>query len=210
MGAEAGYAAGGMAIFNMFATKKAIQAKNEAAVNAYNATEAALTFTQLSNTFRAAQAVDEIRRVSATNIREAKVQMDQKGSTIAMNEGVTAGNSKARILTNYFLQSSEMMGKAVQQTESAINKLAISAEETNWNLQQKKVEAYQNMKANLVTGSNAALQIISAGVNGAASGYSMGNAMGQSGVFSGGAELNGQFTPYNGSSTWTGPDPFAM
>lgn len=169
-------ASGGMALFNMWSTKKQIQKQNEAAVSAYNATEQAITFTQGNNWIRAAQAADEIRRTSATNIREAKVALEQKGSTIALSEGVTAGSSKARILQNYFLQTSEALGKEVQKTESAINKLALSVEEGNWQLQQKKQEAYYNMQQNLMTGRNAALQIIGAGLGGAQSGYQLGSA----------------------------------
>jgi len=174
-------AAGGMALFNMVAEKEKIEAQNKAAVSAFNATDAAISFTQESNWLRAAEAADEIRRTSATNIRDAKVGIEQKGSTIAMSEGITAGSSKSNILRTYFLQSSEMLGKAVQQTESSINKLAISVEEQNWQYQQKKQEAYFNMQQNLVTGNNATLQIVGSGISGAMAGYQLGSAIGASG-----------------------------
>jgi len=177
MSAAAG-AAAGMAIFNMYTEKRKIKAQNDAAAAAYQATEAALTFAQGNTWNRAAQAADEYKRISAGNIREAKVQIDQKGSTIAMSEGITAGASKARQLQSFFQQTSEALGKEVQKTESVVNKIAMSAEETNWQYQNQKVQAYQNMKSSLVTGNNARLQILGAGINGASTGYSLGSAVG--------------------------------
>ena len=174
---SAGYAAAGMAVFNMYTEKRKIQAQNDAAAATYNATNEALSFAQSSTWMRAAQAADEIKRVGAYNIREAKVQLAQKGSAIAMNEGVTAGSSKARILQNYFQQSSELLGKEQQKTESVVNKIAMSAEQTNWQYQNQKITAYQNMKASLVTGKNASLQILGAGISGASAGASLGSAM---------------------------------
>lgn len=172
-----GYAAAGMALFNAYTEKRKIQALNDAAAAAYQATESALSFAQTGTWMRAAQAADEIRRVSATNIREAKVGIGQQASTIAMNEGITAGQSKARLLQTYYLQTGEALGKEVQKTDSAINKLAMSAEETNWQYQQQKISAYQNMKSSLVTGNNARLQILGSAINGAVTGYSLGSSM---------------------------------
>ena len=173
----AGGLSGALSVFDMYNTSKLIQKNNQAAVDAYNATQQVLNYAQTSNWINAISASEELKRVSNIGIMEAKPEIQQGASKVAMSEGVTAGNSKARMLQTYFLQAGQKVGQQQQATESAINKLAMGVEQENWNLQQQKATAYNNMQQKLITGNNAAFQIIGAGISGGLSGFKMGTAV---------------------------------
>ena len=171
----AGGLSGALSVFDMYNTSKLIQKNNQAAVDAYNATQQVLNYAQTSNWINAISASEELKRVSNIGIMEAKPEIQQGASKIAMSEGVTAGNSKARMLQDFYLEAAQKIGQQNQATESAVNKLAMGIEQENWNLQQQRVQAYNTMHQNLITGNNAALQIIGSGISGATKGYSAGN-----------------------------------
>ena len=168
-------AAGGLSLFNMWATSKAIEKNNQAAVDNYNLVNASLISAQIANWNNGVYAAQEMKRVSNISIMEAKPSIEQQASKVAMSEGITAGNSKARMLQDFYLEAAQKIGQQNQATESAVNKLAMGIEQENWNLQQQRVQAYNTMHQNLITGNNAALQIIGSGISGAAKGYSAGN-----------------------------------
>lgn len=171
-------ASGGLALFNMWSTSKQIEKNNQMAVDAYNLQEASITFAQQSNWLNAMYAAEEMKRVSAINVVEAKPEIQQGASKVAMSEGVTVGNSKARMVQTYFLQAGQALGKQEQATESAVNKLAMGVENTNMQLQQQKMTAYNNMKASLITGNNAAFKIVGAGLSGGVQGAQLGSSFG--------------------------------
>ena len=174
----AGGLSGALSVFDMYNTSKLIQKNNQAAVDAYNATQQVLNYAQTSNWINAISASEELKRVSNIGIMEAKPEIQQGASKIAMSEGITAGNSKARMLQTYFLQAGQKVGQQQQATESAINKLAMGVEQENWNLQQKKVEAYNSMQSKLITGNNAAFKIVGAGLSCGVQGTQLGSYFG--------------------------------
>lgn len=164
------------ALFGAFAKGKEIEARNESAISSYRATDTALTITQGINWNRAAETTREVARESAMAIVEAKADITKGISKVAIErgEGVTAGTSAARTVSNALLQSAKAVEGAKQATQSKISEMWTATEDANYQLQQQKVQAYNNMQASLVTGTAATLQIIGAAVGGASSGASLG------------------------------------
>jgi len=191
-------------LFGAFAKKKEIEANNAAAVSAYKATNAALTINQGINWQRATEATRETARETNMAIVEAKADITKEVSKAAIDrgEGVTAGISAARTVSNVLLQSSKAVEGVKEETQTKINEMWMATEEANYQLQQQKVSAYNNMKASLVTGTRATLQIIGQAVGGAQTGSSIGTAMGgMSNPFA--QTPGGNFLPKGSSTTKT-------
>ena len=71
-------AAGGLSLFNMWATSKAIEKNNQAAVDNYNLVNASLISAQIANWNNGVYAAQEMKRVSNIGIMEAKPEIQQQ------------------------------------------------------------------------------------------------------------------------------------
>lgn len=164
-------------LFGAYAKSKEIEANNKAAVSAFKATDNALTITQGINWRRASEATRETAREANIAFIEAKADITKAVSKTAIQrgEGVTAGISAARTVSNVLLQSSKAIEGARVQTQSKITDMWAATEDTNYNIQQQKKQAYNKMRASLVTGSQAFMSVIGAAISGAQTGASLGN-----------------------------------
>lgn len=165
-------------LFSGYMKQREIEKSNEALVEGYKAYDDTLEFAQRANLNRSYEAMVEIQRVTDYNIEQSKLEMAQKGSAVAMSEGITAGASKGRQLQTMFLQQNVALGESKAKGESMVNKLFMEVESQNNQMQQQKVEAFNRMKAGLVTGTDAALQIATSTFGGAMQGYNAGQALG--------------------------------
>ena len=187
----AGYGAAVGALFGAFAKKKEIEFNNAAALSAYKATSEALTLTQGINWNRAAETTRITTSESNMKLIDAKAEITKGISEVAITrgEGITAGTSAARTVSTALLQSSKAVEGVKIETQSKVNDMWSATEDANYQLQQQKVSAYNNLKTSLVTGDRAVLQVVGAAIGGAQAGASMGSAAGSS--FSGGSDTAG-------------------
>ncbi|MCK4500457.1 hypothetical protein KAU11_08160 [Candidatus Babeliales bacterium] len=174
------------AIFGMITKSKEIEASNKAAVAGYEAINNALIVTQGINWNRTTELTRLIASETGMQIVEAKADITKEISKVAIarGEGVTAGISAARTVSNVLLKSAQAVEGAKQATQSKISDMWAATEDQNYQLQQQKVNAWNKLQASLVTGTQAALQIIGQGVEGAAAAASFASSFGSGGPIS--------------------------
>lgn len=176
----AGAGAGLGAIFGAYTKKKEIEAQNEAAISAFKATDTALTVLQGINWNRASEATREVARASNMAIVEGKSDINKAVShaVITRGEGITSGISAARSVSTILIEGNKLIAKAKEDTQSKINNMWSATEDTNFNLQQQKIQAYNSMKSSLISGERAALMIVGQAISGAQTGASFGSTFG--------------------------------
>jgi hypothetical protein len=168
------------AIFGAYSKKEEIEANNKAAISAYKAQDASLTVLQGINWNRAAETTREITRASNMAIVEGKTDINKAVShaVITRGEGVTSGISAARSVSTVLIEGNKAITKQKEDVQSKINDMWIATEDTNFNIQQQKINAHNKMKASLVTGPRAAMAIVGQAISGAQSGAAIGGMFG--------------------------------
>lgn len=118
-----------------------------ASKDAFAADIDALIIQNFINEELAANAIVEAERAGGANLREAQVEIKKAESQIsARNDGITAGASKARELTSFYVQASKEVNKTKDQTTSQIIKIADSLDNTTNELNAKAQQSYDNMR----------------------------------------------------------------
>ncbi|MCI4437047.1 MAG: hypothetical protein JHC33_09600 [Ignisphaera sp.] len=153
-------------LFAQLQEARSIAAQNAAQQQAYAAQSLTLDFSRDTNIRSAAEAINELKRVKQSTISEAQVELNQKASTLANNEGITAGASKGRSMMTYALQGAQAIGTIQQKSESIMTKVSLQAEADNNALANQKLQALNTLKSNLISAPVAALKIQLAGQQG--------------------------------------------
>lgn len=159
-----------LAAFNMLEEKRKINAENTSNAQAFNSLNAVLNLSKEANIRAAREAGAEVLRVSSNDILKEKDILAQKGSAIALSQGVTAGAAKKRSIMTYALQGAERVGTLEQKAESVANKINIQAESENNALASRQISAINEFKSKLISAPEAALRIQAAGIKGEAQG----------------------------------------
>lgn len=144
----------------------------------YKASLEAITFTRSKNRELASNAVKEVLRASAANIREAKVAITQEeGRISARSEGITAGVSAARQLSTFYVGASKAIGQAQEETTRQLVGIADRLDESDAALAETDRQNLNRMIYNMQVGISTPLAQPSdllAGFKGASIGTSIG------------------------------------
>ena len=160
--------------FYAIAKRNEIEASNKAQALKLSATNESIDFMKGLNRRMADEYAKEVSRVTGLEQMGAKDKIGAGIADASLSQGITGGASKGRIVQTAALQGSEMLGKATQQKESVISKLASQLEKDDQALELQKQKAYNDMLANTIKGPLAALQIQSAGLEGYQEGLNIG------------------------------------
>lgn len=108
-------------------------------VQAFKASTEANIFTQWRNEEEANNAMAEVARAGMAQIREAKVSVKEEASKIsAQSEGITAGTSKARELSSFYVKASKGITEAEKNVVGSILQIKETEAKANEQLQEQQ------------------------------------------------------------------------
>ncbi len=165
------------------AADKARKAEMQGAKMQYAYSKNATYIMKAANREATANAVQESLRAGAENNREVKEDIQTASSKmLASSEGLTSGRSQGRQMIALQIEGNKFIQESQNETTSMINKLVDNKDKANNDLNMKLLLDYQQM-ATVLTTPGAVYQsnpmdILNAGISGAASGASLANALG--------------------------------
>ena len=159
----------------------------------YSATESSVNLMKNSSREQTGNVIQEALRVGAANDRKVGQQVQQVVSkVVAQSEGLTSGRSKGRQMISLYMKGNEALQESKSKTTSMVNQLADKQDQYTNDLNNKLLSAHQQMASVLTTPGNIyqgnSMAILQAGVQGAATGASLGNSFSS---FGGGGALQG-------------------
>lgn len=118
-------------------------------VQSFKASTEANIFTQWRNEEEANNAMAEVARAGMSQIREAKVSVKEEASKIsAQSEGITAGTSKARELSSFYVKASKGITEAEKNVVGSILQIKETEAKANEQLQeQQRNDMYNTIKS---------------------------------------------------------------
>ena len=158
----------------------------------YSATESSVNLMKNSSREQTGNVIQEALRVGAANDRKVGQQVQQVVSkVVAQSEGLTSGRSKGRQMISLYMKGNEALQESKSKTTSMVNQLADKQDQYTNDLNNKLLSAHQQMASVLTTPGNIYqgnnMAILQAGVQGAATGASLGNSFSSFGGASAGA-----------------------
>lgn len=172
--AQIGSAVG--SVFNSYLKSEQIKKNNEAQIQAFNAIESTIASDKYNNYVNSIEVAREMSRATAmTQVeQQADIQEAQGKIVSRRSSGITAGASVGREVQELHLKTSKMINEQKGESQSAINKMYQSMENSNLALENKRIEAFNTMQKNIVSGNSQLLQTLGAGLQGFQAGANLG------------------------------------
>ncbi|OYT57748.1 MAG: hypothetical protein B6U76_00130 [Desulfurococcales archaeon ex4484_217_2] len=162
--------------------KEQVEAQQKAAKYKYSAIEASILLANATNREMSMNLVGEALRAGAAKNREVKLQIQDVASKLqAKSEGLTSGQTAGRQMAALYIGANKALSKVDRGTKSIINKVTQTMDDKTNELNNRQIQAYQEMVGVLTakapsvdyTGS-----ILSGAISGAKIGYNFGQMFG--------------------------------
>jgi gas vesicle protein len=160
-----------------------IRANRMAAKHKYSATLDSTNIMKAAVRESTRNAVGEILRVGAADVKEVQKEVTRAASTLAArSEGLTSGRSKGREMIGVMVKGNELRQKMENKTTSMINQVVDAQDAKTNELNNRLLRSYQEMSAVLSSegpdlGSNVG-GFLSGAMSGAQSGLALESAIG--------------------------------
>jgi hypothetical protein len=115
--------------------------------DAYIADVDAMVVQNFLNEQSAQNAIVEVQRATAANVREAQLEVKKGASTLVAQSGesVTGGASKARELSSFYSRASKVVGKVEEQGRGQVIKVADTLDRATNEINAKAEQSYNKM-----------------------------------------------------------------
>ena len=163
------------------AKEKAIRAQRVAAKYKYNGIEDSINLMKATSRESSKNAIGEVLRVGAANVRAVQQEVTKAGSTaISRQEGISSGKTRGRQMIGLYIKGNEAKFDTQDQTTSQIVQIATEQDNYTNELNNKLISAHDEMAAVLSNEgsvmSSGTTNAISAGISGVQTGIGIYNA----------------------------------
>ena len=168
----------------------------------YASTESSVNLMKAINREKTQNLVQEALRSGAAKDNNVRDEITRATSTLAsQSEGLTSGRSKGRQMIEMQVKGNQALLESKSSTASMVNNITDKMDETTNQLNNKLINAHQEMATILSTPSaiykQNPMEVVQAGISGAQQGASLGSSMKSAGMFSGAS------TSTAGADSWT-------